>query len=247
MFTFINMKVLLFLSVALVGLSSCGNAQNSDSGNNGVSVGNSTYDAWKKEALTEIRLNPKYGHAIKSAAQKEADDKLINIYLKDLGTRRKGSDALITSGFDYLYKGNLRTAMYRFNQAWLLDSTNSDVFWGYASVYYTFKDYNRALRLLDEGLAINPSNAKIITDKGTIYFTKYHSSNDKDDLNKGVELLTRSYTIDPLNQNTLYKLSVCYFLRNDCEMAKRYFLECKRLGGKPITDDFTKAILTKCR
>ena len=75
-----------------------------------------TLDEWNKEAETEIRLWPKYGHLIKTAEQKEADSRFIEKVLPDYPSKRTASAALINLGFHYLYT-DIKTAMYRFNQA----------------------------------------------------------------------------------------------------------------------------------
>ena len=80
-----------------------------------------SYKDWKEQAQTEIRLMPEYGYVAKTKEQTALDNELIKEELKQEGTHRKASDHLIRVGFDYLYRGDLKTAMYRFNQAWLLD------------------------------------------------------------------------------------------------------------------------------
>ncbi|MDB5012786.1 MAG: hypothetical protein JWQ25_988, partial [Daejeonella sp.] len=95
-----------------------------------------TYTKWKEDAKTEIRLLPKFGNAPKTKEQKAADQKLIETYLAQEGTSRKASDLLVKLGFDYLYKNDLKTAMFRFNQAWLLDPKNENAFWGFGAIYF---------------------------------------------------------------------------------------------------------------
>ena len=103
-----------------------------------------TYRQWQEEAKTEIRLLPEYGHVTKSQEQKKADQELIQAEILQEGTPRKASDHLITLGFNNLYSGDLRTAMYRFNQAWLVDPTNANVYWGFGAIYFTFNEVNTA-------------------------------------------------------------------------------------------------------
>lgn len=206
-----------------------------------------TYDEWKIEALTNIRLQPKYGNAEKTIEQKESDKKLIADYLSQAGTHYKASELLIKLGFDYLYNGDLKTAMYRFNQAWLLDPTNENVFWGFGAVYFTFEDFKTALKQYDNGLVLNPDSSNLITDKASVYMTNFHISNDVDDLNTAIELFKKSLAIEKKNQNTLFKLSVCYYLKKDCSNALLYYNECLNLGGKPITKDYAMAINELCK
>src|ERR1019366_9032346 len=90
---------------------------------------------------------------------------------------RKASEILIRLGFNYLYKGDLKTSMFRFNQAWLLDPENENVYWGFGAIYFTFNDFQNALKQYDEGLKLNPNSSNIITDKATVYKSKFETNN----------------------------------------------------------------------
>ncbi|MHA4895824.1 tetratricopeptide repeat protein [Pedobacter sp. PWIIR3] len=239
------LKKLIFLLSLCVLFASCRNSQNPTAkSEKGERL---SYEQWQKEAQTEIRLNPKYGNGIKTSEQKKADQQLIDSYTAQDGSRHKASDGLIKIGFNYLYKGDLRTAMYRFNQAWLLDSTNADVFWGFSAVYFSFKDIKKSMVMLEEGLKIDPRSVHLITDKASIYLTNFYSKKDQSDLLKAIMILQESYAIDPLYDNTLFKLSVCYFLNQDCVNAKRYFNECMKVGGRPIPADYAEALKSRCK
>lgn len=236
------MKQYAILFFAIFLITACGNASQSS---NEVAQDNS-YEAWNKEAIKEIRLNPRYGNAVKTPEQIAGDQELIKTYVKMAGSRRMGAEMLVKKGFEYLQAGNLRTAMYRFNQAWLLDSTDANVYSGFASIYFKFKDYRKSISLIDEGLAINPKSSVLLTDKATNYFSLFESSNSMLDIDKGLSLLKESYSIDPNNQNTLYKLSIHYFDRNDCDLALRYYRECMKLGGTPIVQRYKDALKERC-
>jgi len=205
-----------------------------------------SYKEWQEQAKTEIRLLPEYGNTEKSPGQIDADNELIKTELKAEGTHRKASDHLIKLGFGYLYKGDLRTAMYRFNQAWLLDPKNENVYWGFGAIYFTFGDTEEALRQYEKGLLINPDSANILTDKATIYMTAYMNKRNTADLNKAIELFTLSNKIDPSNQNTLFKLSAAYFYKQDCSNARKFYDACIKLGGQPIPDGYLDALNKQC-
>jgi tetratricopeptide (TPR) repeat protein len=200
-----------------------------------------SYSAWKEEARNNSRLLPKYGKAEKTPEQKKADKELIDAYVAQAGSRSKGSELLIRLGFNYLYKGDLRTAMYRFNQAWLLDPQNPNVNWGFGAVYFLLGDFPKALEQYDEGLKADENNSNILTDKATIYMTRYMDSNNEKDYNQALSLFKKSYSVNPTYQNTLFKISVCYFLKKDCDNAWKYYDECQILGGEPITKEYTEA------
>ncbi len=211
-----------------------------------------TLDEWNKEAKTDIRLLPKYGYAVKTEEQKNTDKEFIETTLKSIPDKRQASNHLIELGFKYLYN-DLKTAMYRFNQAYLLDSTNTNIFWGYGAIYMTLGDYKKAQQEYLEGLLINSQNTHLLTDYGTYFMNQYYvlqPVNDKDaltNLDSAVNYMTKSYQIDSKDQNTTFKLSVCYYQKKDCDNAWKYYNECAALGGQPISDDFTKALKEQCK
>jgi len=205
-----------------------------------------SYKEWQEESKNEIRLLPEYGNILKSKEQQKADDEFIATALKEDSNHRKASDHLVTLGFNYLYRGDITTAMYRFNQAWLLDNKNENAYWGFGSVYFTFNDISEALKQLEKGLLINPKSSNILTDKATIYMTNYANSRNPDYLDKAIEIFNDSYKIDPSNQNTLFKLSAAYFYKKDCSNAWRFYDECMKLGGKSISPGYADALKKQC-
>ena len=205
-----------------------------------------TYEQWQQEAKSNINLLPEYGNVQKTKVQLDEDNEFVQSTLKLDTTSRKASDHLIRLGFTYLYRGDLETAMRRFNQAWLLDNTNADVYWGYGAIYMTFGDQESAIKQYDKGLTINPKSANILTDKATIYMVNFEHGGSEDNIKQALQLFNQSYSIDATTQNTLFKLSICYFLISDCTNALKYYDACKKLGGQPISQDYTNALMQKC-
>jgi tetratricopeptide (TPR) repeat protein len=211
-----------------------------------------TLKQWDEEAKTNIRLLPKYGYAQKTEGQKKSDQEFIETTLQQDSTHRIASDHLISLGFNYLYR-DIKTAMYRFNQAYLLDSTNTDIYWGFGAVYMTLGDYARAEKQYLEGLAINPGNTHLLTDYGTYFMAQYYGLQAIDqkgaltNLDTAIVYLLKSYQLDATDQNTTFKLSVCYWNKGDCDNAWKYYDICKTLGGQPITEDYTKDLKKKCK
>jgi len=211
-----------------------------------------TSEQWNEEAKTNIRLLPKYGHVTKTEEQKAFDNEFIETSLKQYPTSRKASDHLVELGFKYLYK-DIKTAMYRFNQAYLLDSTNTDIYWGYGGVYMTLGDLENTQKQYLEGLSINPENTHLLTDYATYFMAKYFGLQSLDEkialthLETAMTYLTKSFKLDKTDPNTSFKLSICYYQMKDCQNAWKYYNECKAVGGQPITEDFTKALTEQCK
>jgi tetratricopeptide (TPR) repeat protein len=215
----------------------------------------STYEAWETEAETNIRLRPQYGNIAKTKEQKETDQTFIDETMKIKkfnGNKRAASNEMIAIGFKYLYNGDLKTAMYRFNQAYLLDSQNTDIYWGYGAIYMSLLNYEKAKEQYLEGLKHDPKNTHLLTDYATYFLAKYYeqqnseNKNAKDYLDKAIKNLTASYAIDAKDQNTLYKLSIAYYLNGNCIEAKQFFHLCKQEGGKPIDAAFTEELTAIC-
>jgi Tfp pilus assembly protein PilF len=81
---------------------------------------------------------PMYGELDRSAdaSLKEADEKLIADTTKRFGSREKASAAFVGNGFALYGRDDLTAAMRRFNQAWLLDPKNPEVYFGFAVVLH---------------------------------------------------------------------------------------------------------------
>lgn len=205
-----------------------------------------TYEEWEKEAQSNIRLLPKYGNKEKTKGQKEADQEFIKTVLETDKTREKGSAHMIDLGFKYLYQDR-KTAMYRFNQAYLLDSTNSDIYWGFGAIYFIYNRLDLAREQYQIGLEKDPDNSRILTDLGTTYMTEYFQTKNLSYLDTAISYLSTSYEKDPYNQNTLYKISSCYLMRNDCENAIKYYDVCMSEGGDPVTEEYKVAIKNSCK
>jgi len=72
-----------------------------------------------------LNERPMYGGIEKSAELKEADRKYIN-GVKAMGfTLEQGAVEAAKRGWTAMHQGDLKTAMKRFNQAWLLDKTTA--------------------------------------------------------------------------------------------------------------------------
>ena len=99
----------------------------------------------------DISLLPKYGSLPKNEAQKLSDEKFIagiDEYYK--GDRKKGAEEISARGWQFLRQGNITDAIRRFNQAWLLDSSNGSALWGMATIQANTEKSTDSLKLFEE-------------------------------------------------------------------------------------------------
>jgi tetratricopeptide (TPR) repeat protein len=212
-----------------------------------------SWEEWELESKTDMRLLPKYGNLEKTKKQKKADVIFIETMRKQDSSFRKASDRFIRLGFYFLFNNDLKAAMYRFNQAYLLDSNNTDIYWGFGAVYMTLGQYQKAKKQYEEGLKINPDNTHLLTDYGTYFLWQYATLKpiDKEKamvkLDSAMTYMTKSYNLDSTDQQTVFKLSILYWNKGDCDNAWKYYDECKSLGGQLITEAYTNDLQKECK
>lgn len=208
--------------------------------------------SWQSEAKKNKRMLPEYGNLQKNAEEIAFDQKFVSNIVTSGKSKTEGAHEMIRLGFDYLYRGDLKTAMYRFNQAYLLNPKNSGIYWGYGAVYTALGAYDMARGEYNTGLKLDPKSAPILTDYGTTYLGEYYAtvrSNFKlatKHLNKAKAKLLEAYSHDPKYINATYKLSIVYLYGQDCANAKKYLKETRDLGGQPITKEYLTDFNLRC-
>ncbi len=208
--------------------------------------------SWQNEARKNKEMQPEYGNLKKNTEEIKADNIFVNNIVESGKSKSEGASEMIRIGFDYLYKGDLKTAMLRFNQAYLLHPKNSQIYWGYGAVYKTLGAYDLARAEYDKGLVINPTSTPILTDYGTTHLGDYYATIRSDyklakaHLSKARKKLLEAYSFDSKYINTTYKLSIIYLYDKDCENAKKYLKETRELGGQPITKEYLTDFNLRC-
>lgn len=211
-------------------------------------AGKEEFIEWQKESLENIRLLPRYGYRAKTQGQRKSDEAFIEriMSMSTNKSRRDESDHLVSLGFQYLYRGDVRTAMYRFNQAYLLDSTNTNDYWGYGAVYMYFGEDELAAKMYERGLEKDSLNANLWTDYATIYMARFYEG-DPHFLDTAIVYLLKSYAIDKSNANTTYKLSVSYWNKQDCKNAMKYYKHTVKLKKELVTEEYKNDLFQLCK
>lgn len=103
--------------------------------------GGFTLQGWKEQANHHSNMLPMYGPAL-TEAQSEVNKKFLDALAlgKSHADIRRRSDNAMASGWNCYYRGELDTAMFRFNQAWLIDSSSIAPYIGFSTIYLTLGD-----------------------------------------------------------------------------------------------------------
>ena len=194
-------------------------------------------------------LKPRYGDVVKSQEYIDLDNKFIDDVVKEFGTREIAAKKHLNFGWNYFKKGDFNTAMRRFNQAWLLDSTLIDVNWGYGAVLGAKQQYEQAIDYLKRYQCSNPNNDRIYIDIATAYFQYASSQKQKGlieswvlNLNKGKSCIKKSLLINDKNAHTYSQLAVAYYNENNIDSAKYYGQLAIKLDPKVLQSEFKKAV-----
>jgi len=150
-----------------------------------------TPDAWSKE--WPLNERPMYGGAEKTAEMKEVDQRYIE-GVKAMGfTLKQGAVEAAKRGWTAMRQGDLKTAMKRFNQAWLLDKNNGAAYWGMAAVVADRDhDMEQAGSLFKRALKLLPNDADLHVDYGRFLGKRRWFEQMQGNKQKAVELLKNS-------------------------------------------------------
>jgi len=211
-----------------------------------------TYEDWENQAKSNKRLLSKYGGLEKTREEIKGDSVFIEKIMASFKSKTEASNHMIGLGFKYLYRGDLKTAMYRYNQAYLLDNNNSNIYWGYGAIYMAFGKFDLAKKQYEEGLKIDPDNDDIWIDYGTTYLAEFYHLHATDKikaqskLDIAIEKLHRAFEINASNPNASYKLSICYLYQENCEKANHFLEISEKLGNANITESYKDELQSKC-
>lgn len=177
-------------------------------------------------AKDRINEQPRYGGFTKTAAYLEADEQFIAQVLRTYGTARAAMQAHVRFGWHYLATNHAPTAIKRFNQAWLLDSTAADVYFGFSAYLQQQGQTEEAERFMQLGKR---------HDKGNEALLKYYASQAY------VQSLRRDYTgaiatnekvlaLAPTNAFAHGRTGYWYMLQKDTARAGQYLSRAVQLN-----------------
>lgn len=199
-------------------------------------------------------LLPMYGGMDRQAVPllKEADRQLIEGTTKEFGSREKASAAFVNTGFNYYYRDELDKAMRRFNQAWLLNPNNSEVYWGFSSILHDKKEYCEAKKMVEKALALNPpDNRGFYPDAGRIYTlcavnNPTLSREDKVRLIEESEMLYHKAEKTEPDKAYLYlSWATAYYWRGQYEDAWKMVEKHREAGGEGPPEPFISMLRAK--
>lgn len=217
-----NSMVVLLITILLAGFQSAAAAESGD---------------------IPINLIPMYGYPEigKPERLKKADEKFISDVIKEFGTRERASQAFAYYGWQNFRKGDLETAMRRFNQSWLLNRDSYLPYWGFGATLNAQHKANEATLYFEKALALieeGREKARLLNDAARAYTVQgMQASNGlkaKALFDHANRLHMESEKLDPQygsNYRT-WGLSLC--LEGKYQMAWEKIRKADKLGAQPL-------------
>ncbi len=200
---------------------------------------------------------PMYGEVPKSDEIKKIDDDFRKECLKEYKTLDSSVNVQIYFGWSYYYHDTLKTAMKRFNQAWLLNPEFPDSYFGFAALLETQGNKKDADRFYKLGMEKDTKKDRAEICLGKIADIKEHLK----DIKGAIDAHKRIVEINPNNSLAFKKIGFLSDQIGDTATAllgynkaieldptdamtynnRAYFYQVKKNYSAAITD-YTKAI-----
>jgi tetratricopeptide (TPR) repeat protein len=207
-------------------------------------------------AITEDRQSPKPAYTladvipVKQPAtpeEKQQQKKFLDKNVKRFKSRKAASAYYALEAKRNFNEAKLDSATLLFGRAWLMDSTNMDVYWGYGLVYGQLKEYDKALYILYRALEKDQHNPRLLTDLATSHLGRFYAESNPDDLIQSRKLLERAVRYSPNAADVYYKLAVSHYYLQEYGKAWEYLHKSISKDKNMADSAFIAALLEKQR
>jgi len=173
-----------------------------------------------------INQLPMYGGRAKTEEMKSADADFIASIEKGGLSRADGAKQVLGRGWAAWAKGDTTTAMARFNQAWLLDPENGNVYHGFALITAgrdgTASEVERFFRLATSSPKVD---AEAFVDYGKFLWMVKRLDESQAELNKALRISATA-------RNARSHMAFTYYLKNDFTKACTWAWEARNNGDE---------------
>ena len=165
-------------------------------------------------------LKPMYGNIEKSAEEKANDKEYVDAMLKDnkMDTTSAAKSAM-SWGWYYFFHNKIDTAMFRFNQCWLIDSTYPESYFGFAAI----REYRGLTRDAEKFYQLAFKHDKTDTLSKQILNKIAEIKEQQKDTIAMLKAYQRAYNQFPKNDYASGKLGYFYSILNQSDSSIKYY------------------------
>ncbi|PVY42496.1 tetratricopeptide repeat protein [Pontibacter virosus] len=201
--------------------------------------------AQEQQPASHPKVLPMFGQVAKTDAQQKADEKFLTSCDKSFESRTEASNFFMDRGWEYLNEGQVDTAVYRFNLAWLLNPDNYNTYWAFGLVENSRGNSKEAIGMLERALEYQPNNSLLLSDMGSAYLQQYLSDKKKKNLKQATTFLDRSLKADQNNAFAMSSLSQVYFHNKKYAEAWDYLHRGRDLNIMSLDYNFLSDLMTR--
>jgi tetratricopeptide (TPR) repeat protein len=187
-----------------------------------------------------INLLPMYGEVKKCEQQIQSDKEFLLQSEKQFKSKEKAAELYVSKAWEYFYKDDNDTAMKRFNQAWLLDNTNPQVYWGFGNILGKKKEFEESIKYLKKSIELDPNNAPVYECIATSYSQIFLKTKDIKYLNQAIESLKKAVKIDPKNGRAYAQLASSYAYITQKDSLRKYIKITDKIDPKLVNPEVRK-------
>lgn len=201
--------------------------------------------AQEQPAQPSPKVLPMFGGIAKTEQQQKQDEKFLKSCDASFATRQEASKFFMERGWEYYAEGQVDTAMYRFNLAWLLNPDNGETYWAFGLVSSATNKPEEALTLFEKALVYQPNNSLLHSDIASSYLNLYKAKDKKKYLKNASKHLDKAITLDAKNAFALYSLSEVKYLQKDYKDAWTFLHQAREIDMANLNYTFLHDLMEK--
>ena len=201
--------------------------------------------AQEKQEDQSHLVMPMFGNKPKTEAQQKKDERFLTSCDKSFLNRQEASKFFMERGWEYYNEGQVDTAMYRFNLAWLLNPNNVDPYWAFGLISASKANNAEAITYYEKALALEPKNAMLLSDMASSYLTLFREKKKKKNLKKATQLLNEALTAEPENAYALYNMSLVKYYEKKYQEAWDYLHKGRKLNMSVVDYAYISELVEK--
>lgn len=188
----------------------------------------------KQDCPEGINLLPMYGEVKKCEQQIESDNQFLSDCDKQFKSRKEAAEKYVEKAWGYFYNNEPETSMKRFNQAWLLDKNNAEIYWGFGNLMGMKQDFKQSTLLFEKSIKLNPNNPKVYESNATSYGNLFLKTKNVEYLNSTIENLKNAIKLEPKNARYYGSLTSAYTYFTQKDSLKKYLKITDKLDPKMV-------------
>jgi len=211
-----------------------------------------THREWLIQSFRDMRLLPAYGGREKNPEQLASDSAFVAQMLAVNPDPHACAEHLLDLGSELLRNGDLVQAMYRFNQAYLMEPANPRIRRCYGAFFLALDRPDEAASEYQKGLSIDTTNVPLMVDMASVCLAEYYRFKDDDPgkaervLHTADLLLGRAVKLEPGNARAGAKLAVSRLWKGECADAWAWYRSSHSRDPLVVEEGFLETLRRHC-